>query len=128
VLGHVSANGDVHSCGSRRTASRYGVGEIAGDDSAWEASRSSTAHRRALERPTEFPAGWKGEAWAESEDDDELGADDTFASHLHAYIFNMCLGKFFYFSYVFGLEISMHPSHYYAYLLPKKTLKSSFTR
>jgi hypothetical protein len=48
-----------------------------------------------LERATEFPAGWKGEAWAKSEDDDELGADDTFASHLHAYIFNMCLGKFF---------------------------------
>jgi hypothetical protein len=88
-------NGDVHSYGSRRTASRYGVGEIADDDSAREASRSSTAHRRALERATEFPAGWKGEAWAKSEDDDELGADGTFASHLHAYIFNMCLGKFF---------------------------------
>jgi hypothetical protein len=46
-----------------------------GDNSASESLRSSSAHRRALERPIEPSPGWKGEARGEREDD-ELGADE----------------------------------------------------
>jgi hypothetical protein len=45
---------------------------MAGDTSASKASKSSSAHRRALERLIMLPPGWNGEVRGESE---ELGTE-----------------------------------------------------
>lgn len=59
----------LSGCGSRRTASKYGVMEVGVVSASELSSRSSSAQRRALGRPSVQPPGWKGAAWGEREDD-----------------------------------------------------------
>jgi hypothetical protein len=49
---------------------QVGGGEVVGNNSTSEALMiSSSAHQRALERPTRLPPGWEGEAREEREND-----------------------------------------------------------